>query len=62
MPQTREVRLDWSGDGLRFAGQGVDPPSPAVTIDGSGEHGPSPTQALLLSCAACSGAETTLFI
>ncbi len=51
------VELTWTGDGMRFTGRGTDPESPAVTIDGDGEAGPSPMQALLLAVAGCSGAD-----
>lgn len=53
----RAVRLEWSGQGLRFAGGGTDPVTPRIVIDGDGSAGPSPMLVLLLACAACSGAD-----
>jgi putative redox protein len=47
----RQVRLDWTGDGLSFRGGkegGVE-----VGVDSSGEIGPSPMELLLLSVAGC---------
>ncbi|MGD2135519.1 MAG: OsmC family protein [Gemmatimonadales bacterium] len=58
----RAVRLEWSGRGLRFEGRGTDPATPAVTIDGDGEAGPSPMLALLLSAASCSGADVVVML
>jgi putative redox protein len=53
----RAVRLTWSGAGLRFAGAGTDPVTPAIVIDGDGAAGPSPMIALLLAAAGCAGAD-----
>ena len=53
----RAVRLEWTGEGMRFRGIGVEPPSPAVEIDGDTETGPSPMLALLLAAGGCSGAD-----
>ena len=53
----RTVELTWTGNGMRFTGRGTDPASPAVNIDGDGQAGPSPMQALLLAVAGCSGAD-----
>jgi putative redox protein len=47
----RQVRLDWTGEGLAFRGGkegGVE-----VGVDSSGEIGPSPMELLLLSVAGC---------
>jgi putative redox protein len=55
--QRRAVRLEWTGRGLKFRGGGVEPPTPAVEIDGDSESGPSPMLALLLAAAGCSGAD-----
>ncbi len=57
MSHARSIRLDWTGEGLRFRGGGVDPHTPSVTLDGSTEEGPTPMDALLLACAGCAGAD-----
>lgn len=57
MSRERSVRLEWLGEGSRFRGGGVDPPSPEVVIDGDHGGGPSPMQALLLAAGACAGAD-----
>jgi putative redox protein len=57
MPSERAVRLTWSGTGMRFQGQGTEPPSPPVLVDGDGAGGPSPMQVLLLSAAGCAGSD-----
>ena len=57
MPDTRVVRLDWEGEGLRFTG-GVDQPGkPTLLIDGNGKDAPGPMVTLLLACASCSCAD-----
>ena len=62
MPFERAVRLDWSGTKLQFSGVGVDPPSPAVAVDGDGITGPGPMQVLLLAAAGCTGADVVLIL
>ncbi len=62
MPQTRAVRLTWSGEGLRFSGGGTDPQTPEVLIDGDGVTGPSPMLALLLAAASCAGADVVVIL
>lgn len=62
MGNERAVRLEWTGTGTRFRGEGTLPASPAVTIDGDGEGGPSPMLALLLAAGACSGADVVLIL
>ena len=62
MPDTRAVRLDWSGERLRFAGGGTEPSTPPVIIDGDGESGPSPMLSLLLAAASCSGADVVVIL
>jgi putative redox protein len=61
MPQ-REVRMEWTGTGLAFRGGGTEPATPAITIDGDGEEGPSPMLALLLAAAGCSGADVVVIL
>jgi putative redox protein len=62
MTQERAVRLEWTGEGLRFEGRGTDPASPAITLDGDGEAGPSPMLALLLAAASCSGSDVVVIL
>ena len=62
MPQERAVRVEWTGTGLAFRGGGTEPATPAVTIDGDGEQGPSPMLALLLAAAGCSGADVVVIL
>ena len=62
MPQERSIRLTWEGEGLRFEGGGTQPPTPAITVDGDGEAGPSPMITLLLAVAGCSGADVVVIL
>ena len=59
---TRSVRLDWTGNGLRFRGAGTGPTTPAIEIDGDGEAGPSPMLTLLLAAAGCSAADVVVIL
>lgn len=54
MATDREVRLSWLGSGRAYRG-GAESGGSAMTIDGDGEHGPSPMDTLLLGVAACMG-------
>ena len=47
----RSVRVKWSGHGKVF--QGVRGDAPPITVDGNSAEGPSPTETLLMSLAAC---------
>jgi putative redox protein len=62
MPQERAVRLEWTGQGLRFRGGGTEPATPEIVIDGDGEQGPSPMLSLLLAAAGCSGADVVVIL
>lgn len=53
MTAIRSSRLAWTGEGLAF--RGGRPTGPQIVLDGEGESGPSPTDALLLSLASCMG-------
>ena len=57
MPFERAVRLTWSGTGMRFSGEGTDPASPPILVDGDGQTGPGPMQVLLIAAACCSGSD-----
>ena len=59
---TRSVRLDWTGNGLRFRGAGTGPTTPEIEIDGDGEVGPSPMLTLLLAAAGCSAADVVVML
>ncbi len=58
----RSVRLDWSGDGLRFSGCGTHPATPTIQIDGDNETAPGPMLALLLAAAGCTAADIVLML
>ena len=62
MPESRAVRLDWSGERLRFMGGGTEPTTPSVIIDGDGQSGPSPMLTLLLAAASCSAADVVVIL
>lgn len=57
MGDRRAVRLEWSGERLRFRGGGTDPVSAEIVLDADNEEGPSPMLALLLAAAGCTGAD-----
>jgi len=58
----RAVRLEWTGEGLRFTGAGTEPQSPSVVIDGDAEAGPSPMLTLLLAAASCSASDVVVIL
>jgi putative redox protein len=62
MPQERAVRLEWTGQMLRFRGGGTKPTTPEIVIDGDGQRGPSPMLSLLLAAAGCSGADVVVIL
>jgi len=62
VPSTRAVTLEWAGRDLKFRGEGTEPVTAEIAIDGDGETGPSPMQALLLACAGCSGADVVVIL
>ncbi len=62
MSDHRAVRVEWSGDGVRFVGEGTAPGTPSIVIDGDGRDGPSPMLALLLAAAGCSGADVVTIL
>lgn len=59
---TRAIRLEWLGEGMRFRGAGTEPVTAAVEIDGDGTSGPSPMIALLLAAAGCTGSDVVLIL
>ena len=58
----RAVRLEWTGEGVRFTGFGTEPQSPSVVIDGDAEAGPSPMLTLLLAAASCSASDVVVIL
>jgi len=59
---TRSVRIDWTGDGLKFRGGGTNPATPKIEMDGDNETSPCPMLALLLAAAGCSAADVVLIL
>jgi putative redox protein len=57
---SKKVTLRWSGEGEVFRGGA--PGRVEVPIDGSGEAGPSPMDALLLSLAGCMGIDVLMIL
>ena len=57
MSNIRTISIDWTGEGLKFRGQGTDPASPAIEIDPANETSPGPMLQLFMAAAACSGAD-----
>ena len=53
-PDTRTVRLTWTGD-LRF--EGGAPDGPLTAIDADNTTAPGPMQQLLLAAGSCTGAD-----
>jgi putative redox protein len=51
MTPHKRIRLRWTGEALVFEGAGTS--GAGIVIDGDAERGPSPTDTLLLSLAAC---------
>lgn len=56
----RTVALRWTGDGLAFQGGGPD--GPTVTLDGDGEAGPSPMDAVLLAVGGCMAIDVVMIL
>jgi putative redox protein len=54
------VSLRWRGDGLVFVGGA--PGGPQIVVDSDGNHGPSPTQTLLLALAGCMGVDVRMIL
>lgn len=59
---TRSVRLEWTGDGLKFRGEGTNPATPTIEIDGDNETSPGPMLTLLLAAAGCSAVDVVLIL
>ena len=60
MDPDKEVKLEWTGQGLVF--RGGPPDGPEVTLDGDGVDGPSPMDALLLSLAGCMAVDVRMIL
>lgn len=60
MGDIRTIDLHWTGRGLAFeGGSGKHPPT---IVDGKGEEGPSPTEALLMAVAGCMAIDVRLIL
>jgi len=59
---SRSIKLNWKGEGLLFEGFGGAPDTPPITLDGEVKEGPTPMDALLLSCAGCAGADLVVIL
>jgi putative redox protein len=57
VPNTRSIRLNWTGEGLQFEGFGGAPDTPPIMLDGEMKLGPTPMDTLLIACAGCAGAD-----
>jgi putative redox protein len=55
-----KVKLRWTGEGLVFVGGAEG--GPEITTESGGGAGPSPTQLLLLSLAACMGVDVRMIL
>jgi len=62
VPSTRAVRLDWTGEGLRFRANGTEPVAPTVEIDPDSQTGPSPMLVLLMAAGGCTGADVVAIL
>ena len=62
MSHSRSIKLNWKGEGLLFEGFGGAPDTPPITLDGEVKEGPTPMDALLLSCAGCAGADLVVIL
>ena len=56
-----KVHLDWTGEGLSFRGRAGDD-GPEMVFDSDATVGPSPTQSLLGSLAACMGIDVVMIL
>ena len=52
---TREVSVEWQGEGLLFEGRAGE--RPPVRVDGNTQQAMSPMELLLLAAAGCAGAD-----
>jgi putative redox protein len=52
---TREVSVEWQGEGLLFEGRAGE--RPPVVVDGDTQRAMSPIELLLLAAGACAGAD-----
>lgn len=57
---TREVSVEWRGEGLLFEGRAGD--RPPVLVDGETQRALSPMEMLLLSAAACTGTDVVIIL
>jgi putative redox protein len=57
---TREVSVEWQGEGLLFEGRAGD--RPPVLVDGNTQRALSPMELLLLAAATCAGADVVIIL
>jgi putative redox protein len=50
------------GEGLRFEGNGTEPQTPVVEIDGDNARSPGPMLQLLLAAASCTASDVVLIL
>jgi len=60
VPPTKHVVASWRHRGMEFAAEGAG--KVAVTIDGDNAAAPGPMEMLLLSLAACTGADMIIIL
>jgi len=60
MSDTRGSTVRWTGRGLAF--EGTAQSAPPIVLDGNSREGPSPTEALLMSVAACMGIDIQVIL
>jgi putative redox protein len=57
---TREVTVEWQGEGLLFEGRAGE--RPPVVVDGNTQQAMSPMELLLLAAATCAGADVVIIL
>jgi len=57
---TREVSVEWQGEGLLFEGRAGD--RPPVLVDGETKRAMSPMEMLLLCAASCTGTDVVIIL
>lgn len=60
MPTSKQIAATWQHRGMVFSGETTG--KPAITLDGHTVEGPSPTDALLIALAGCTGSDVVLVL